>query len=205
MPKLLFLAGSARRDSINKKLARSAAALAQAAGADARFVDLKDFEMPIYDGDLEDDIGLPENAKALKKLFIESDGFFIASPEYNSSLPPLLKNAIDWISRTETDDEPSLVAFKGKVAAIGAVSPGALGGMRVLVPLRMLLGNIGVTVVPSQVSVPNGFEAFDDDGILKDGRAASMLENTINEFVGTARKLKGECHDQDIPLRAAGS
>lgn len=157
MAKLLFFAGSARKESMNKKLAKLAADMAQEAGAQVTHIDLKDFEMPLYDGDVEAQNGIPENAKKLKQLFVEHDGFFIASPEYNSSMPPLLKNTLDWISRPHEENEASLIAFTGKIAALGAVSPGRLGGLRGLVSLRMMLGNIGVTVVPSQVAVGSSF------------------------------------------------
>ena len=189
MAKLLFLAGSARADSVNKKLAKCAAELAREAGAYVTFIDLKDYPMPIYDGDLEDESGLPEKAIALKALFAEHDGFFIASPEYNSSLAPLLKNALDWISRKHEEGEGNLVAFKGKVAAIGAASPGGLGGLRGLVPLRMMLGNIGVMVVPTQVAISNAFDAFDADGKLVHEGSAKMLGNVVREFVATADKV----------------
>lgn len=189
MSKLLFFAGSARADSINKKLARTAARLAGDAGADATLIDLRDFEMPLYDGDLEEKESIPENAKRLKRLFVEHDGFFIASPEYNSSFPPLVKNTLDWISRPHEENEKSLIAFRGKVAALGAVSPGGLGGLRGLVPLRMMLGNIGVTVVPSQVAVGAGFQAFAEDGTLKDEGQAGMLQATIAEFISVTDKI----------------
>ncbi len=189
MAKLLFFAGSARKESMNKKLAKLAAAMAQDAGAHVTHIDLKDFEMPLYDGDGEAQNGIPENAKKLKQLFVEHDGFFIASPEYNSSIPPLLKNTLDWISRPHEEQEASLIAFKGKIAALGAVSPGGLGGLRGLVPLRMMLGNIGVTVVPSQVAIGSGFQVFDENEHLKDDRQARMLKATIDEFVKIANRL----------------
>lgn len=189
MAKLLFFAGSARKESMNKKLAKLAADMAQDAGAQVTHIDLKDFEMPLYDGDVEAQNGIPENAKKLKQLFVEHDGFFIASPEYNSSMPPLLKNTLDWISRPHEEKEASLIAFNGKIAALGAVSPGGLGGLRGLVPLRMMLGNIGVTVVPSQVAVGSGFQAFDENEHLKDDRQAGMLKATIDEFVKIANLM----------------
>ena len=189
MAKLLFFAGSARKESINKKLAKLAADMAQEAGAHVTHIDLKDFEMPLYDGDVEAQNGIPENAKKLKQLFVEHDGFFIASPEYNSSIPPLLKNTLDWISRPDEENEASLIAFHGKIAALGAVSPGGLGGLRGLVSLRMMLGNIGVTVVPSQVAVGSGFQAFDENEHLKDDRHAGMLKATIDEFVKIANRM----------------
>lgn len=190
MTKLLMFAGSARKASTNKQLAALAASTAKEAGAEVTLIDLADFDMPIYNGDIEAATGLPENAKRLKQLFVEHDGFFIASPEYNSSISALLKNALDWISRPHTENEPSLWAYSGKVAAIGSVAPGALGGLRGLVPLRMMLGNIGVTVVPSQVAVSDGFNAFDDDGALVAELPAGMLKTTISQLVKTTAALK---------------
>lgn len=189
MVKLLFLAGSSRKESINKKLAMLAADMARKADAQVTYIDLKDFEMPIYDGDFEQENGVPDNAKKLKQLFADHDGFFIASPEYNSSMSALLKNSLDWISRPHEENEAPLIAFRGKVAALGAVSPGGLGGLRGLVPLRMMLGNIGVTVIPSQIAVSSGFQAFDEDGQLGDDNQVRMLKATVDEFVKTASQL----------------
>lgn len=194
MVKLLFFAGSVRKDSMNKKLAKLAAAMARQAGAEVTLVDLADYEMPLYDGDLEATLGVPENALKLKQLFSEHAGFFIASPEYNSSIPPLLKNSLDWISRPHGENEPSLIAYRGKVAALGAVSPGGLGGIRGLVPLRMMLGNIGVTVAPSQVAIGFGGEAFDAEGELKDPNRAGMLKATVEGLVRLAKQVSG-CAD----------
>ena len=191
MLKLLMFAGSARTASTNKQLAALAASTAQKDNIDVTLIDLKDFGMPIYDGDLEGETGLPENAKRLKQLFVEHDGLFIASPEYKSSFSPLLKNALDWISRPHTENEPSLWAYNGKVVALGSIAPGALGGLRGLVPLRMMLGNIGVTVVPNQVAISNGFSAFDDAGALKDERQSQMLKATIDQLILTTRAMAG--------------
>ena len=188
--KLLFLAGSSRKESFNKKLARHAATIAEKEDVTATFIDLKDYDMPLYNGDLEDESGLPENAIALKKLFIEHDGIFIASPEYNSSLAPLLKNSLDWISRKEREDEPPLIAFKGKVAALSAASIGALGGLRGLVPLRMMLGNIGVYVTPTQAAISNASQSFDKDGKLVNEQQAAMIKNVVSELIETTAKLK---------------
>lgn len=185
MTKLLMFAGSARKASTNKQLTSLAARTAKDAGVEVTLIDLADFDMPIYNGDIEADTGLPENAKRLKQLFVAHDGFFIASPEYNSSISALLKNALDWISRPHTENEPGLWAFNGKVAAIGSVAPGALGGLRGLVTLRMILGNIGVTVVPAQVAVSDGFNAFDGDGALVADMPARMLKKTISQLVKT--------------------
>lgn len=121
--KILFLAGSARKDSLNKKLAKVAYELAIEQGADATFIDLKDYPLPIYDADDEVAGGLPENAIKLKALFVEHSGIFIASPEYNSSFSALLKNTIDWISRPHTEKERPLSAFADKVAGLASTSP----------------------------------------------------------------------------------
>lgn len=185
-----MFAGSARNSSTNKQLAALAASTAKEAGAEVTLIDLADFDMPIYNGDIETETGLPENAKRLKQLFVEHDGFFIASPEYNSSISAVLKNALDWISRPHTENEPRLWAFQGKIAAIGSVAPGALGGLRGLVPLRMMLGNIGVTVVPNQVAVPDGLNGFDDDGSLIADMPTGMLKATITQLVETTGALK---------------
>ena len=118
MIKFLVFVGSTRKASTNKQLAALAASTAKNLDAEVTLIDLKDFEMPLYDGDLEADQGLPENAKRLKQLFVEHDGFFLAAPEYNSSLAPVLQNALDWISRPHLEDEPPLWAYRGKVAAV---------------------------------------------------------------------------------------
>lgn len=164
--KLLFLVGSSRKNSINKKLAKAAYDMAIEQGATATYIDLRDYPMPLYDGDLEDASGLPEKAIELKQLFIEHDGIFIASPEYNSAYSPLLKNTLDWISRPHQENEAPLSAYRNKVAAIAAASPGGLGGIRGLVPLRMMLGNISVLVLPEQLAISNATQAFDENGNL---------------------------------------
>ena len=131
--------------------------------------------MPLYDGDLEAASGLPENAKKFKQLLRDHDGFLISAPEYNSSISGVLKNSIDWASRVETEDEPALVCFKGKVAALMSASPGGLGGLRGLVHLRAILGNIGVIVLPDQMSISAAHEAFDANGKLKDEKKNNQV------------------------------
>lgn len=190
MAKILFLAGSKRKDSCNKKLAKFGSILAAEMGADATFIDLKDFDLPIFCEDFESENGMPENAQKLKKLFNDHDGFFIASPEYNSSFSALLKNTLDWLTRPSPEAEPKWIPFKGKTAAISGVSPGGLGGLRGLVPLRMYLGNIGVHVVPTQAAIGNGFNAYDEDGRLSDERQLSMFTSVMQELIETTEKLK---------------
>jgi NAD(P)H-dependent FMN reductase len=187
-PRILAFAGSTRKDSYNKKLARIAAKAAEECGGDVTLVDLKDLPMPLFDEDLEREAGMPEAAAKLKALMVESDGFLIASPEYNSSITAVLKNAIDWVSRP-VPNEPSLVAFKGKTAVLMSASPGNLGGLRGLVHLRAILGNIGVLVLPDQFAVSKAYEAFDNDGTLKDAKQQVGVQNLGRKLAETVRKL----------------
>jgi NAD(P)H-dependent FMN reductase len=175
-PRILAFGGSLRHDSFNQKLAAVAAEGARAAGAEVTLIALRDYPLPIFDQDLEDAEGMPATAKALKNLFREHHGLLIAAPEYNSSLTAALKNALDWVSRAESDDEQPLVAFTGKTAALCAASPGALGGLRGLVHVRAILGNIGVTVLPEQVVVGKAHEAFAADGTLLDTKQAARVQ-----------------------------
>lgn len=188
--RILAFAGSARKDSYNKKLIKLAAADAEAAGAQVTLVDLAEYSMPLYDGDLEAESGPPENAMKLRAMLKEHDALMIASPEYNSSITPLTKNTIDWISRNEQgkgDTSP----YTGKVALLLAASPGALGGLRGLVHLRSILGNIGVIVLPNQRAVSVAHEAFDETGALKDAKAAQQLKDAVGALVMVTGKLKG--------------
>lgn len=189
MTKFLFFAGSARKNSFNKKLAKCAYYEALNQKAEATFIDLHNYPMPLYHGDEEDDKGLPENAKALKKIFIDHQGIFIAAPEYNSSLAPLLKNTLDWISRAEKKDEAPLAAYIGKTIALGSASPGGYGGIRGLVPLRMMLQNINCMTIPSQICIPAAMNAFNEKGGLQDEKHKNMLKNTISQLIETAKKL----------------
>jgi len=188
MAKLLFLAGSAGINSLNKKLARYACRLANDKGANAEFIDLKNYEMPLYCTDWELENGIPDAAKELKRKFQECDGFFIASPEYNSTFTPLIKNTIDWMSRPHEKNEAILSAYKGKIAALSSTSPGPLGGLRGLTPLRTMLSNIGVHVIPTQVAV-GGADAIDDDGNLTKDKDIQMMQDVVDQFVATATKI----------------
>ena len=190
-PKILAFAGSTRSNSFNKQLARVAADAARAAGAEVTLIDLRDFPLPLFDEDLETEHGLPDNAKKLKVLFRSHDGFLIASPEYNSSITAVLKNAIDWASRSESDDEPPLAAYRGKTAALLSASPGALGGLRGLVHLRAILGNIDVIVLPEQVAVPKAHEAFNAEGQLQAERSARQVKTLAEGLVSFLKKHLG--------------
>jgi NAD(P)H-dependent FMN reductase len=187
--KILAFAGSARAGSVNKKLLAVAVDAARAAGGDVTLVDLREFPMPLYDGDLEASQGLPEHAKRLKALMNAHDGFLLACPEYNSSITTLMKNTIDWASRAAPGETP-LQCFDGKVAALVSASPGALGGLRGLVHVRLILGSIGVLVLPGQVAVPRAHEAFGPDGKLKDAKLAAAVEKAAGQLVATVAKLR---------------
>ena len=188
-PRVLAFAGSTRRESFNKKLVQIAANGVRAAGAEVTLVDLKDFPLPLFDQDLEAELGMPENGMKLKKLFIDHEGLLIASPEYNSSITGVLKNAIDWVSRP-APGEPPLVAFRGKVATLMSASPGALGGLRALVHVRSILGNIGVIVLPDQIAVAKAPEAFKPDGSLMDPTQQAGVEALGKTLASFLMKLK---------------
>ncbi|MCR4337142.1 MAG: NAD(P)H-dependent oxidoreductase [Candidatus Omnitrophica bacterium] len=189
--KVLAFAGSARTASFNKKLIKVAVEAVKKIGAEVTLVDLKDYPMPLFDQDSEATQGMPENARKVKEMMISHDAFLISAPEYNSSITPLLKNILDWASRVNSPNENSLIAYKGKVAALLSASPGALGGLRGLETLRSILGNIGVIVLPTQLAVSKANEAFHDDGRLKDSKQQESLEKVVKELVEVVCKLKG--------------
>ena len=191
MEKILAFAGSTRRDSFNKKLIRVAAEAARQAGGDVTLIDLADFPLPLYDGDLEAETGQPENSQRLYELFKSHQALLLSCPEYNSSITAVLKNVIDWVSRPRPG-EPELVAFTDKVAALISASPGGFGGMRGLVHVRAILGNIGTLVIPTQVSVPRAQEAFNEDGSLRDEKLAQRIAKVAKELVATTRRLNCE-------------
>lgn len=174
-PKILAFAGSTRTDSFNKKLIKVAATGAKDAGADVTVIDLRDFQMPIYDGDLEIKDGLPSSARKLKELMLAHQGLLVSSPEYNSSISGVLKNTIDWVSR-QSEGESPLSCFKDKVAGLMSASPGGLGGLRGLVHVRAILENIGVLVIPNQVAISKAHEAFNLDGTMKDEKQEQQVK-----------------------------
>lgn len=189
--KLLAFAGSSRQDSFNQRILRLAIRAAEAAGAEVDRIDLKELDLPHMDQDFEQAHGLPAGARRLKQAMIQADGFLIATPEYNSSYPALLKNAIDWASRREGDEKP-LAAFAGKTAGLIAASPGALGGLRALTALRALLQNIQVLVLPVMAATPSlKDDSFTDDGALGDAAAQERIENVARTLVEITTRLKG--------------
>ncbi len=188
--RVLIFAGSIRKDSFNRRLAKLAADAARAAGADVTHLELADYELPLMNEDLQAEKGVPQPAQALKKLFVEHDGLLLCCPEYNSGITPLLKNVIDWVSRKEGSETP-LVAFKGKVIGLLSASPSPMGGIRGLVQVRSILGNIGALVLPDQVTIAKAHELFQADGTLKDADLAKRVTGLAQTLVTTASKLKG--------------
>lgn len=189
-PKILSFSSSTRKDSFNKKIVKIACEGARSAGVETNYIELKDFAMPLYDGDLETEKGLPENAKKLKKLFIEHDALLIGNAEYNSSITGVWKNTIDWLSRQETQDEPPLIPFKNKIAVLISASPGLLGGTRSLMDTRNILENIGVTVLPNTRSLIKADEAFDEHGKLnpRDTEAFKKIGAALADFLKQLKK-----------------
>jgi chromate reductase len=190
--RLLFFAGSTREGSYNKRLARLGQHIAEANGIEAVFVDLRDYPMPIYNGDLEAAEGPPLKAREFKALLGEYQGVFIASPEYNSSITPLLKNTLDWVSRVKGKGESGLEVFNSRVFAISGASPGYYGAMRSLLTLRQILSiGLGALVIPEQIAVPRAMDAFEADGSLKDKGQQALCKGVVEALAVAARKFVG--------------
>jgi NAD(P)H-dependent FMN reductase len=186
MTKVLIVPGSARRESLNKKLAKIAQQCAKEAGMEPTYVDLADFPMPMYDGDVEEKNGVPPYAKALREVMKEHPAWVFVAPEYNGSVTPLLKNGIDWTSRPD-GDEKNLAAFKGKTAALLSASPGALGGMRGLTQLRHTLHVVKVLTIPEDFSLVKAHEAFDEKGELKDPKQREKVLAVMQRLAAVAK------------------
>src|SRR5215471_2865473 len=182
-PKILVIPGSLRTGSHNARLAALATKEFALADADVTRISLADYPLPIYDADLAAKSGPPSNAVRLKQLVSAHAGVFIASPEYNASITPLLKNAIDWISAVREAGDPPLAAYQNRVFALGAASPGRSGGMQSLIALRQVLAvGCRALVIGEQVTVPNAADAFDDRDELRDERAAAQLKLVVRKL-----------------------
>ncbi|WP_198173822.1 NADPH-dependent FMN reductase [Lysobacter soli] len=173
-PRLLAFAGSLRQGSYNRRLIHVLAEGARAAGAQVTLIELRDFALPIYDGDIEAD-GMPENARRLQALMAEHDGLLVSTPEYNGSMPALVKNTLDWISRPLESGRSGVTLFQDKVAGIVSASPGPLGGLRSLLVLRDALAKLGLLVVPQQVAVGQAADKLTDYGVLNDDRLRTSV------------------------------
>lgn len=188
MAKFLAFSGSTRVDSVNQKTAVALASFVNAAGEEVEVINLKDFDMPIYQGDLEAESGLPQGCLDLKAKLDSADAYIIVSPEYNGYMPPVLINAIDWCTRS-TDASVALGCFMGKPIFVAAASPGPGGGGRVAVHLKTMLSGIGAYVSPMPLTVPSAFGAFNDDGSFSDEGMAKRAERMISGFIDFAKKL----------------
>jgi chromate reductase, NAD(P)H dehydrogenase (quinone) len=190
VPKILVFAGSIRSGSYNARLAALAAKELALAGADVTRISLEDYPLPLYDGDDEQKSGVPAGAANLKAMLAAHHGVFIASPEYNASVTPLLKNTIDWISRVQARGEPPLAVFKRCVFALGGASDQPFGALRSLMALRQILElGCGALVLPEQVTVFAASEAFDEMDNLKDDNTATMLKLVVRRLTEAAQEI----------------
>ena len=189
-PKILVIPGSLRAKSYNVRLAALATKELMLADADATRISLLDYPLPIYDADTAETAGPPLNAVKLKQLISVHQGVFIASPEYNASITPLIKNTIDWVSAVREGGEAPLAAYQNRVFALGGASPGRSGATHSLLALRQVLAvGCRALVIAEQVTVPNAEQAFDEMDELKDARAAGQLKLVIRKLVDTAKLL----------------
>jgi len=189
-PKILVIPGSLRAKSYNVRLAALAANELTLADAEVTRISLLDYPLPIYDADTAETAGPPSNAVKLKQLMSVHQGVFIASPEYNASITPLIKNTIDWISAVRERGEAPLAAYQNRVFALGGASPGRSGATHSLLALRQVLAvGCRALVIAEQVTVPNAEQAFDEMDELKDARAAGQLKLVVRKLVDTAKLL----------------
>lgn len=189
VPKILLFAGSIRTGAYSGKVADCAQKELALQGADVTRISLADYPLPIMDQDLEREKGIPENALRLARQFVAHDAVLICTPEYNGSMPPLLKNAIDWVSRVRNDNGKPLKPFSGRVAAICCSSEGHFAGIRSASHLRAVLSHIQMEVIAPQVSVPHGADAFDEDGNFKEERLRNGMTHLCRTLIEHARLL----------------
>lgn len=187
-PKIVAFAGSLRKESYNRKALATAVQGARDAGADVTVADLRDYPMPIYDADWHAEHGVPPQMLALRKLMMSSHGLLIASPEYNTSITPLLKNTIDWLSQ-EAGGESGSAPFAGKVCGLMGASNGAFGTIRALPHVSYILSNLGVLVLPV-VAIPKVVSVLGPDGTIQDKRTYEMVHGLGRRVTETIIKLK---------------
>jgi NAD(P)H-dependent FMN reductase len=188
--KILVIPGSLRTGSFNARLAAAAVKELALANVDVTLISLGDFPLPIYDGDLEEKSGIPKNAVDLKRMIEAHHGVLIVTPEYNSSVPPLVKNTIDWVTRVRDRNETLGQVFRERAFAIGAASDGKFGGLRVLMALRQILAlGCGATVIPRQMALSFASQAFDDMDRLKDQRDADQLRSTVRQLIDVSQQM----------------
>jgi len=188
--KILVIPGSMRTGSHNAKLAALAAKEFALADADVTRISLVDYPLPLYDADVEAKSGVPRHATQLKQMIAAHHGVFIVTPEYNASLPPTLKNAVDWISRASERGEKPLSVFERRAFALGSASPLHFGGFRALMALRQVLEiGCGALVIPEQIAVPHAAEAFDDRDNLRDSELAAGLQALARRLIAVAEQV----------------
>lgn len=191
--KLLVFAGSTRQQSFNRQLAGNAVDAARQAGADVTHIELADFEIPLYNADLESR-GTPADVIRLKQLMFDHPAWVICSPEYNGSYTALLKNTIDWASspvKNHPDWSDGTKPFTGKVVGLLSASPGGLGGLRSLSHLNPLLVNLQCWVAPQQFALINAGQAFDDKGQLIDTDHRQRVQGVIDQVLWASARLQG--------------
>ena len=188
-PKVLRFAGSVRTRAYSGRTADCAHKELALQGAEVTRISLADYPLPIMDQDLEMEKGIPDNAMKLARLIAGHDAVLICTPEYNGSIPPLVKNTIDWVSRVHRDNGRPLKPYPGKVAAICSSSDGHFAGIRSASHLRAVLAHIGMEVIAPQVSVPNGETAFDEDGNFREERLHKGMVRLCRTLIERARLL----------------
>lgn len=186
--KILAFSGSTRKASFNVKLLNLAVAAAQERGAQVTHIDLREFPLPIYDGDLEATSGVPENAVQLRELLLTHDGLLIASPEYNGSVSALLKNTLDWCSRPANGVE-GLAPFRGKAVGLMAASLSPFGGLRGIIDLRGIMAKMGAVVLAEDVAIASAQNAFDPTDAFVDSNTAKLVDQFTSNLIGLVAKL----------------
>lgn len=188
-PRILVFAGSIRSGAYSGKTADIAQRELALQGAEVTRISLADYPLPIMDQDLEREKGIPENAVKLARQFAAHDALLICTPEYNGSIPPLLKNAIDWVSRVKSDGGRPLRPYPGRLVALCSSSDGHFAGIRSASHLRAVLSHIQMEVISAQCSVPHGEDAFDADGNFREERLRKSMERVCSTLVERARML----------------
>jgi NAD(P)H-dependent FMN reductase len=187
--KILIIPGSLRTGSHNARLAAQAAYEFTQAGVDVTPLSLSDFPLPIYDGDLQAKSGVPKNAVNLKRMMAGHHGILFVTPEYNASVPPLVKNTIDWLSRVQDSNEARGQVFRGRPFAIAAASESRLGGTRALAALRLVLSALQATVIPNQLALSFAAQAYDDMDRLKNPADIEALKALVRQLIDVSQRM----------------
>ena len=187
--KILVIPGSLRTGSLNARLAAAIAHELAQSGADITRISLADFPLPIYDGDLQAKSGVPKPAINLKRMMSSHHGVLIVTPEHNASIPSLLKNAIDWVSRIQDPHEARGEVFRDRAFAIASASGGRLGGARALMALRLILSACQAHVIPNQLSLSFAPEAYDDMDRLKQPADIEAQKALVRQLIEISQHM----------------